>query len=112
MARYFTISHGLRGCYMPDSVYVARVDTRRELKALIEAEADSYRQAGYIGASKRAVAYVAALAWREAQKANPAYLPFALPLAPPHDRGNYAFAVFVSVASRGEYLESLEAESE
>lgn len=30
MARYFTISAGLRGCYMPDTCYEVMVKTRRE----------------------------------------------------------------------------------
>lgn len=102
---YFTISAGLRGAYMPDSCYVIRAQTRRELKAAIEQEARDYRDAGFIGANKRAIAWLAAIAWREAQKTRPAYLPYALPLAPSHARGNYCNGIFVSAATRAEYLE-------
>jgi hypothetical protein len=104
---YFTISTGLRGCYMPDNCFVVRCNTRRELKAVIESEADNYKLAGYIGANKRAIAHIAAIAWKEAQKPNPAYLPYALPVAPQHARDNYCEAVFVSTASRHEYKEYL-----
>jgi len=108
---YFTISTGLRGCYMPDNCYVIRAKTRRELKEAIASEARDYRDAGFVGANKRAIAHIAAIAWKEAQKPKPAYLPFALPLAPSHCRDNYCHGVFVSTASRSEYKEHL-AESE
>lgn len=112
MAEYFTITHGLRGCYADgESVYVVKVHTRRELRRHIESEADSYRDAGYVGASKRAVAWLANTAWKEARKPRPAVLPYVLPLAPPHARKNYAYGVFVSVATRAEYLERMVEES-
>ena len=76
---YFSISTGLRGCYMPDNAYVIQVDTRRELKAAIESEARDYRDAGFVGANKKAIAYIAAIAWRNRRKMQ---LPYALPLAP------------------------------
>jgi hypothetical protein len=104
---YFTISAGLRGAYMPDSCYVMRAQTRRELKAAIEQEARDYREAGFIGANRRAIARLAALAWREAQKPRPAYLPYALPLAPAHARDSYCHGIFVSAATRAEYREFL-----
>jgi len=105
MSKYFTISHGLRGGYCDNSVYVVRCDTRKELKATIASEADSYRDAGYIGANKRAIAWLANAVWKEAHKPNPAYLPHCLPLAPPWGRDNYCSGVFASAATRGEYVE-------
>lgn len=45
---YFTISTGLRGCYMPDNCFSIRATTRRELKSVIESEAEIYRDAGFI----------------------------------------------------------------
>lgn len=107
---YFTISAGLRGCYMPDNCYVIRATTRKALKATIESEAYNYRDAGFIGANKRAIARFANIAWKEAQKKNPGYLPYALPLAPSHARDNYCHGIFVSVASRQEYKEYLQSE--
>lgn len=104
---YFTISTGLRGCYMPDNCYVIRCTTRKALKAAIESECADYRDAGFVGANKRAIAHIAAIAWKESQKPNPAYLPFALPLAPSHARDNYCHGIFVSTATRKEYKEYL-----
>lgn len=61
---YFSIYQGLRGCYMPDSAYVIRANTRKELKSALAWEAESIRDAGGIGLSKRAIASLAAHAWR------------------------------------------------
>lgn len=99
---YFHISHGLRGCYMPDNSFVIQVNSRRELKSAIESEANVYRDAGFVGANKRAIASIAAAAWRDRKKTQ---LPYALPLAPEHAKNNYCHGVFVSNASRDEYLE-------
>lgn len=104
---YFTISTGLRGCYMPDNCYVIRATTRRALKETIAIEADIYRDAGFIGANKRAIAWLANAVWKEDKKKHPAYLPHCLPLAPPHARDNYCHGIFASVATRQEYREYL-----
>lgn len=101
---YFTISTGLRGCYMPDNCYVIKADTRRELKAALAYEASHYSDSGYIGGSKQAIAHIAASAWRDKGFT----LPYCIPFAPRHDRTNYAFGVFVSRATRQEYLEQEE----
>ncbi len=37
MSRYFNVSHGLRGCYMPDNSQIVKVTTRRELKEHVAA---------------------------------------------------------------------------
>ena len=99
---YFNISAGLRGCYLDDSAYVIQAATRRELKARIEAEAAEWKNAGYIGANQKAIATIAAAAWRDRKKTQ---LPYALPLAPSHSPKNYAFGVFVSSATRDEWKE-------
>lgn len=99
---YFNISTGLRGCYMADNMYIVRCHTRRELRAVIESEADSYRDAGFVGANKAAIAHIAAIAWRNRRKSQ---LPYALPLAPPHARDSYCHGIFVASANRSEYLE-------
>ncbi len=96
---YYNISTGLRGCYMPDNSYVVYVKTRRELKECIESEASAYRDAGFIGANKRAIAAIAATQWRDKKN----YLPYCLPLAPSHARDNYCHGVFVSPATRDEF---------
>lgn len=106
--RYFHLAQGLRGCYMPDSSSVIACKTRRELKDALAFDVESYHDAGFIGGSKRAVAAFAALLWREAQKPNPAYLPYCLPFANKPKGGkapNYSHGIFLSVASRADYLE-------
>lgn len=104
---YFNISTGLRGCYMPDNAYIVRCNTRRELRAIIAGEADSYRDAGFIGANQRAISWLAAIAWRNRRKYQ---LPYALPLAPPHARNNYCHGIFIATASRDEYREYTESD--
>lgn len=105
MARYFHISTGLRGAYLSDSACVIRCETRRELRDYLAQEARYFRESGYTGANNRAVAWLAAAAWREAGKARPAYLPHCLPLAPPHNRGSYSSGIFAGVATRDEFRE-------
>lgn len=97
MAKYFTISNGLRGCYMPDSSYVRRVDTRRELKAALT---DVIRDCTDARFSKRDVASLAAEMWRDAQSHAPSYLPRAFPMP-----DNRAYAVFISTATRRDYVD-------
>ena len=100
--KYFTISHGLRGCYMPDSVHVARCETRRELKNEIKSLADMIDSGQTLGISKRAIARFAAECWREAQKVNPAYLPYCLPLKE-IGQSSYSYGIFCSTANKGEF---------
>jgi len=58
-----------------------------------------------VGLSKKNIATFAAECWREAQKKNPAYLPFCLPCKSAEE-STYSYGIFASVASRAEYLES------
>ena len=109
MSRYFHISQGLRGCYMPDSAYVIRCDTRRDLKAALESEAYYIRDAGFIGCSKRGVASLAAMLWRRADpKARHSFGDSVLPYRNADSPGNYAFALMGSPATRDEWKESQE----
>ena len=106
MAKYFNISHGLRGCYMPDGEpFVLMARTRRELKDAIAYECNMMGDT--VGLSKKNIAAFAATCWREAQNPNPAYLPHCLPC---HDSSvkiaTYSYGLFVSVTSRSDYLES------
>lgn len=113
MARYFFISNGPRGCYMPDNGYHIKCDTRRELKKALESEAYYLRDAGFIGASKKNIASLAAQAWCEYGKDKPSYLNMVCPLQPSHvSRGNYCYGLFVSVSCRADYLENCGAETE
>jgi len=103
MSKYFHISQGLRGCYMPDNAYVIRADTRRQLKAALAWEADSLRDAGAIGCSKRAIAWLANAAWKASQdKRNPVgdyVAPYRFP-----SQDSYCMGLFASVATRADYL--------
>jgi hypothetical protein len=106
MAKYFTLMHGLRGCYMPDGEpCVIKAATRRELEEAIFSECDMIDSGATIGLSKRNIAALAAACWREAHKERPAYLPHCLPC---REKGEsiHSYGVFVSVASRAEYLEA------
>lgn len=100
--RYFHIAQGLRGCYMPDSIYCIRVKTRRELKAALESEAYYIRDAEMIGCSKRAVTWLAAIAWRKSGEY----------VAPYRDKQQnyYPYGLFCSQASKADYLEYCESE--
>jgi hypothetical protein len=102
---YFTLYHGLRGCYLPDSAFIVRATTRKELKSALASEAYYIRDAGMVGCNKRAIAWLAAAAWRNRRKASGEYV------APYRDARHthypYALGVFVG-ASRADYLASLE----
>lgn len=103
--RYFHISHGLRGCYMPDGEpYVIRAKTRRELKEAIQSEADMVDSGSTIGLSKRAIAQYAAELWRDAFRLKPYYssLPVCLPTKEP-GQSSYSYGIFVSHATRNDY---------
>jgi hypothetical protein len=101
---YFTIMAELRGCYADnDSAHVIKADTRRELKSALAGEACYLRDADAIGLSKRNVAALAALAWRN-RKMKGGY-PDVLPFRYSHQSGD-AMGLFVYRATRADYLES------
>jgi len=104
---YFQISQGLRGMYMPDSSYIIRADTRRELKSALEWEARDIRDAGGVGLSKRAIASLAAAAWRDRKSSNP-YGFIAEYRWRYQSTGTAPYAIFVNNATRQEYKESQE----
>lgn len=107
MAKYFHISHGLRGCYMPDGEpYVIMAKTRRNLKEAIQGEADMLNSGEPIGLSRKAIASFAAECWREAHKAKPAYLPYCLPTKE-KGQSDYSYGIFCSVSNRANYLDYL-----
>lgn len=97
---YFQIGNGLRGCYMPDSAYIIRATTRRELKSALQWEADSIRDAGGVGMNKRAIAWLANAAWRN-RKGGGEYV------APYRWQGQdyYPYGLMVWPASRAEFVE-------
>jgi hypothetical protein len=97
---YFTIWQGLRGCYMPDAAYIIKADTRRNLKAALQWEADSIRDAGGVGMSKKAVSWLAAIAWRNRKASGEYVAPYRWK---DQDHSPYALGVFTG-ATRVEYL--------
>jgi hypothetical protein len=101
MPKYFHISHGLRGCYMPDAIFVLKAATRRDLKAALAFDANDISDAGF-HLNKRHVASVAAAAWREAHKARPSIYDFVIPYGNDH-AGDRPFAIAASVATRADY---------
>ena len=102
--RYFSISTGLRGCYMPDAAYVIAVRTRSGLREALAEEARQMREAYPFGGSNRAISTIAACAWR----AKPDLLPFCLPFG--RERGDYPFGVFVARIDWKEYQATREQE--
>lgn len=62
--RYFIFTVGLRGCYMPDYISQFKFGTRNELKSFLESEARSFRDAEYVGLSKKDIRQFAADIWR------------------------------------------------
>ena len=84
--------------------YVVRANSRRELKAAIQEEANMLDSGETLGLSKRAIAAFAAECWREAFKQKPAYLPYCLPTK---EKGqvSYSYGIFCSVATRADYVE-------
>lgn len=104
MSKYFHVSNGLRGAYMPDSASVIKVDRYRDLKFAIMHEAMHLREAGYVGVQKKLVTSIAIDLWREAQRERPQTMPMCLPLKPEH-ASTYSYGLFISVATRAEYLE-------
>lgn len=89
---------------MPDSAYIIKADTRRELKAALQWEADSIRDAGGIGMNKKAIAWLAATAWRNRKNKSGEYVaPYRFAW---HEPGNYCMALGVFTGmTRKEYLE-------
>lgn len=104
MAKYFHMSSGLRGCYIPDNMSVMKFDRYRDLKMYVASEAAIFRDGNYFGLSRKAIAAFATQLWTEAQKAKANYFPYCLPMRPAHS-DQYSYGLFGSVATRAEYLE-------
>ena len=98
---YFWIEYGLRGPYADGNGYIIKADTRRELKAAIAWEAESLRDAGMIGANKKAVAWLANAAWK-ARKVDSAY-PFVMPISN-NGGDSYAWGIHCAPSCRADYL--------
>ena len=97
---YFTIYQGLRGCYMPDSAYAVKADTRKGLKRFLQWEADSIRDAGGVGMNERAIAWLANAAWKARKNPGEYVAPYRWQY---QDCYPYALGVFTGT-TRQEYL--------
>lgn len=97
---YFSIWQGLRGMYVPDSVYIIRVMTRRELKTALQWEADSIRDAGGVGMNKRAISRLACAAWKARKESRELVAPYRWT---GQDSYPYGLGVFTG-ATRADYL--------
>lgn len=85
---------------MPDSAYIIKADTRRELKSALEWEARDIRDAGGVGLSKRAVVSLAAEAWRNRKVSREIVAPYRWA-----HQDSYPYGLGVSTgASRADYL--------
>jgi hypothetical protein len=100
MSRYFCVMIGLRGCYMPDSSFAIKVETRRELKQLLAEEA--YPGDCQDGPSARTIASVAAACWRRRPTDRDSYLSTVLPTGP-------GYGIQINPITRNEYLDAQEA---
>ncbi len=102
---YFQISSGLRGCYMPDNAFVARFDTRRELRARVEYEARDMIEAYGYGYSKADRAAVVAQVWREAKgRAPKSAYDHVIGFGRTRSKDDRPFGLFISHATRADYL--------
>ena len=103
--RYFDISNGLRGRYMPDNAFILAVKTRRDLMRAIASECSDMREAFGFGGTKREIARTVALVWREYKKPGRAFYPYAIGFGRSRDSSDRPFGVFIGYSSRTEYLE-------
>ncbi len=106
--RYFVIMNGLRGCYMPDSVYTLAVKTRSELKSALESEYDfatdcEDEKGDYPPRRRREIASAAAALWRRSWRDRDSHLSTVIPTT----NGS---GIQVNPVSRVEYLASKESE--
>lgn len=109
MAKYFHISQGMRGAFLPDNAYIVKVDSRRELKAIVESEAESIRDAGFYGANKREVASTVADAWRNTKAKVKSPYSFVIPYGMNKDRYR-PYAIHIAHSTRADYVEYMESE--
>jgi len=94
-AKYYTLMSGLRGCYMPDSVYVLKCTSRRELKAIVRDECEHVEKRP----SQRAIASYVAEVWRR----NDLFYPLVLSTGE-------GYGLHLSNATRREYEDFINAD--
>jgi hypothetical protein len=97
-AKHFSMMAGLRGCYMPDSVYVLKCASRRELKEIVRDELTCAEKKP----SQRALAQYVAEVWRRHKEPS-------LPLVMPTNK-EQSYGIHLSYATRSEYEELIDAD--
>lgn len=101
---YFNVVNGLRGCLVPDSAFVARVTTRRDLHAIIAGECAILREAYRFGGSQKELSRVTQALWRETRKgARKATLPHAIGFG--DKAGQLTYGLHVGHATREDWEE-------
>ena len=98
--KYFQISSGLRGCYMPDCSYVVGCITRAKLKAILMDECERLREAYGFGGSKKEITSVVTQMWRSERRD---YLPFAIGFGRTRAADDRPFGVFVSRSTKADF---------
>lgn len=102
---YFNVSNGLRGCYLPDNAFVAKCDTRRALRDLVEYDANDMIEAYGFGYSKRDRAAIVARIWREAKGRLPkSFYDHVIGFGRTRSKSDRPFGLFISHATRADYL--------
>lgn len=110
MAKYFHISTGLRGAYLPDNAYCVKVNSRRELKAIVLNEYRDIKEAGYSINKAELTATVADI-WRNTKAIRKSPYPFVVPYGFRNSHGvNKCNAIHIGHATRAEYVEYMESE--
>ena len=110
MAHYFFISTGLRGAYLSDNGYFVKVNSRKELKAYVEAEFNDIKDAGYCISKKELVSSVADI-WRNLKAARRSPYPFVVSYGFRHGySANKCNAIHIMHATKAEYDEFMESE--
>jgi len=110
MSHYFTVSTGLRGCYMPDNSVELRVDTRRELRDYVLSELRDLQDAGFIISKREAIATVADI-WRNLKAPRRSPYAFVVPYGWRNSRGagvNKCNAIHINHSTRADWLASQE----
>jgi hypothetical protein len=100
--KYFIVTSGLRGCYMPNSINVFAFDTRRALKSYLTDEANV--REGCVGLTKANLAWAAAHAWKG--KGQGTIIPFG------YKPKVKQFCIELTPIDRREYLKRLAEEGE
>ncbi|MFN7610090.1 MAG: hypothetical protein ACK5QX_04010 [bacterium] len=105
--RYFHISNGLRGCYMPDNAHIMAFKRRRDLISFVLNERADMLEAYGHGYSKRDAIAQASAAWLMATYHKNKPFNYAIGFGRSRSRSDRPFGLFICDATRADYLEYL-----